>query len=423
MGGNAFAARVPDATFPRMPPPVYDALKAALLPIVQTLYMHVAVPREAPEKADFGDLDFVVSGPREGLTHDEVAGALRAALSVPMEGNRTSNFAIPLDAFPDVARAWRESDLRPLAEEGAHVFVQVDVNVCADKAQMDRTVFCHSYGDLSLMLGLLAQTAGLSLGIYGLKLVTPVGSPPQTFFLTDSMHAVLAFLGLSMERWESGFVTQDELFHWVASSPFAAPLAERLKASDMPTARERVEARPVRQRFVEFMRTHAFPESSEDEQPPASVFATIGRRDEKIAAALQHFGREREHAGLLYRGRAAAYAKAVLNGTNIQEWTGVTGVPVRVVLDEVKARLAAAYDAAADNMAGAAADVPAWQRVLLGMEEDEVRVLVVAAKEELDAAGKLTHDWRAAKAARMDRKKQRELGAAMMQVNEQAVTE
>lgn len=34
------------------------------------------------------------------------------------------------------------------------------------------------------------------------------------------------------------------------------------------------------------------------------------------------------------------------------------------------------------------------------------RVLTVAVKEELDAAGKLEFDWRAAKAAKLERKKQ-----------------
>ncbi|KAI0648125.1 hypothetical protein C8Q79DRAFT_1008476 [Trametes meyenii] len=404
MGGNAFRTVVPDAVFPRMPPAVYTALKSVLLPTLASLYEHVVVPRETPEKADHGDLDFVVTGPREGLTHEEVKTSLRASHSVPMDGPRTSNFAIPLGAFEDVARAWENSPAEEYsATEGAAVFFQVDVNVCADHAQWERTVFHHSYGDLGLILGLLVQPAGLSLGVYGLKLIDPVGSPPQTFYLSTSMSDVLRFVGLSMHRWEQGFATQDEIFYWVATSPFAIPLAERLKARDpqLP-AKDKVEARPMRQRFVTFMQTHDF---TSIPTPETSVFAVLGDKNEKLQVALRYFGRDKQHAACLYASRAAKRAKEVLNGKNVQDWTGITGMPVRFVLDETKERLGPGLAATRLPDGG---EVPAWQGSLLDMSDDDVQALVVGVKEELDAAGKLAFDWRAAKAAKLERKKQEE---------------
>ena len=92
MGGNAFKQLLPQATFPRMHPKVYYTLKAQVLPIVKAFYAYAIVSPEAPEKADFGDLDIVVAGPRDGLTHEEIRTALRALCSIPWEGNRTSNF-------------------------------------------------------------------------------------------------------------------------------------------------------------------------------------------------------------------------------------------------------------------------------------------------------------------------------------------
>lgn len=186
MGGNAFKYLLPDASFPRMPPAVYEALKARLLPVLQELYAHVAVSPECPGKADHGDLDFVVSKPREGLSLDEVKGALRATCSVPMEGNRTSNYAIPADAFEDVvlaaAMAGDGDGDEPcelmIGDGDGQVFFQVDVNVCEDRAQWERTVFYTSYGDLGFFFGLLAQTAGLSFNIFGLK-VRRVLPPPS----------------------------------------------------------------------------------------------------------------------------------------------------------------------------------------------------------------------------------------------------
>ncbi|KAI8994117.1 hypothetical protein BD414DRAFT_513724 [Trametes punicea] len=425
MGGNAFKTLIPDASFPRMPPRVYEALKLSLMPIVQSLYARAVIPREAPEKADYGDLDFVVCGPRDGLTPDGVQAALRATHSASMPGNRTSNFAIAMDAFEDVMRAWKDCAAdgqdrsRPdIAEEGVNVYFQVDVNVCADHAQLERTVFCHSYGDLGLILGLLVQTAGLSLSIYGLKLAEPVGNPPRTFYLSTSMSDILSFLGLSMDRWERGFATQEEIFRWVASSPFAIPLAERLKCNDgRPLARNRVEARQMRQKFITYLQEHEYRSLSET-AIETSVFATFADKGEKIDAALRYFGKDVEHRALLYREQAGLRARAMLNGRNVQEWTGITGVPARLILDEVKNRLARRVLGLGDSESQVAGEVPAWQRALLDMSDDDVRTFITHVKEEMDAAGKLEYDWRAAKAAKLERKKLKELATGPVDAEE-----
>lgn len=49
---------------------------------------------------------------------------------------------------------------------------QVDVNVCRDRAEWERTVFFHGYGDLGMILGLIAKNAGLALGEKGLKVLS-----------------------------------------------------------------------------------------------------------------------------------------------------------------------------------------------------------------------------------------------------------
>ncbi|OJT13970.1 hypothetical protein TRAPUB_9454 [Trametes pubescens] len=410
MGGNAFKALVPHGSFPRMPPPVYNALKAALFPPLKTLYSRVVVAREAPEKADYGDLDFVVSGPREGLTHAAVKDALRAAHSVPMAGPRISNYAIALDAFEDVAHACKHCEGPSEFAGGStgNVYFQVDVNVCADNVQLERTVFYSSYGDLGLMLGLLVQTAGLSLGIYGLKLADPIGSPLQTFYLSDDTAKILTFLGLSMERWEQGFETQDEVVRWATSSPFARALAARLRSGESKLSlKERGEGRPMRQKFIDYLQAEGVPgtESDSGSEPNLSIFATPVDRADKIDAALRYFGKHDEYTAILDAARGSTRAKAMLNGNNVREWTGITGTPTRFILDEVKERLAARAGSATVSDAMAEA-VPAWQRALLEMSNDEVRALTVSVKEDLDAAGKLEFDWRAAKAAKLERKKQ-----------------
>lgn len=166
MGGNAFQQLLPDAAFPRIPPAVYQSLKARLLPRLLPLYRHVAVPVEAPEKKDHGDLDFVVEGQSEGVSHTDVRAALGATVSIPMEGNRTSHFAVP------IARGeWR--DLGHAQEQEKYgdeeMYYQIDVHVCADKEEWERVVFFHAYGDLGMIMGLIARNNGFALGTKGLK--------------------------------------------------------------------------------------------------------------------------------------------------------------------------------------------------------------------------------------------------------------
>jgi hypothetical protein len=157
MGGNAFHQILPATSFPRIPPTVYSSLKARLIPLFQSIYVHIAVPFEAPEKLDYGDLDFVVAGPKcsELGDHEEVKRALGAKFCILLEGNRTSNFAVPIGQ-----EDW---------EIGDDKFYQVDVHVCADEEEWGRVVFFHGYGDLGMIMGLIATNNGFALGTKGLK--------------------------------------------------------------------------------------------------------------------------------------------------------------------------------------------------------------------------------------------------------------
>jgi hypothetical protein len=92
--------------------------------------------------------------------------ALEAAFVVPLEANRTSNFAIP------ITKEWIEHG-GSLDEDvpQQEIYCQVDVHVCADEDEWDRIVFFHAFGDLGMILGLIARNCGFSLGTKGLKVV------------------------------------------------------------------------------------------------------------------------------------------------------------------------------------------------------------------------------------------------------------
>lgn len=165
MGGNAFKALLPYASFPRMTPAVYEALKARVTPQLHKLYGHVTVPKEAPGKQDHGDVDFVVFLPRDGLSHDEVRTTLGVVQSIAFEG--ISNFAIQSVDFDGAA--------------APNYFYQIDVQVCTDYDDWERAVFFGSYGDVGMILGLMARPYGLSMGRNGLKACIPLETECSRF--------------------------------------------------------------------------------------------------------------------------------------------------------------------------------------------------------------------------------------------------
>lgn len=126
MGGHAFNLLNP-GSFPRIPTTVYQPLKAHFQVLLQALYVHVGVPTEAPEKLDHGDLDFIVCTPtaKESLNsvnapHNQVKAALGATHCVLVDGNQTSNFAVPVSRD-----AWSSLDQEEVSRQ---VFHQVKVD-------------------------------------------------------------------------------------------------------------------------------------------------------------------------------------------------------------------------------------------------------------------------------------------------------
>jgi hypothetical protein len=166
MGGNAFKEIISNAVFPRMNPAQYKALQTRCIEGLRGLYAQVTVAREAPEKKDYGDLDILVVLPstkdKTALPKaEEVAKAMGA--DYWQEAFPQSNFAIR-DLEAEVA----------LAEGGVtegerkKVYRQVDVNVIPEE-DWEMQNFWFAYGDLGMVLGLIARSNGLYFGSKGLR--------------------------------------------------------------------------------------------------------------------------------------------------------------------------------------------------------------------------------------------------------------
>ena len=178
MGGNAFSERLPTAVFPRMPPAFYNSLKARIVPRLEALYHLVAVPPEAPGKLDYGDLDIVVCQPKnikegiplsECVTFTEIEQALGSAYSLPLPGDRTSNFAVSIQQdevqhFVLDQKAVEEGKL-----DMTRLYIQIDLHFSEDVESWRSRILFQSYGELGMILGMLARTIGLTWTVAGLK--------------------------------------------------------------------------------------------------------------------------------------------------------------------------------------------------------------------------------------------------------------
>ncbi|KAH0156741.1 hypothetical protein KCU67_g8195, partial [Aureobasidium melanogenum] len=131
MGGRAF----PDLHVPRMNHQVYEKVKRTALKILSKRFVNATAIPEAPEKLDFGDVDFVIElSPSTPLPHHQVALDLGAK---NIKNNHpTYSFAVPLED----------------TDKGVQAFAQVDIQVCLP-GDLAWTIFLHGYGDLGSILG------------------------------------------------------------------------------------------------------------------------------------------------------------------------------------------------------------------------------------------------------------------------------
>ncbi|KAG6835223.1 hypothetical protein H0H93_003766 [Arthromyces matolae] len=350
MGGNAFAALLSPAAFPRIPPIVYHTLKSRLQPKILSLYEHVAVPFEAPEKTSHGDVDFIVSCPRDKIARDlkqvnaphdlvkQVVGSRHANL---MEENRTSNFALPvaMDEWRALGHEHEENEARSGVDDGEIYYQEstrnvilhmkaflVDIHVCMDKAEFDRIVFFHSYGDLGMIMGLLGRNAGLALGEKGLKLPNPPHPPLE---LSESFDDILRFMGWSMDTWKAGFHTRKQAFEWAASTKFFEPRMFRSHGEGIS------KVKADRKMYAEFVQWV-------EERASSSGGPRLTRTDEQLQAlrdsALEYFGKKSVFDAMAREREEKAILKQVFSGARVRDWAelGEHWKGVKLIMDGVR---------------------------------------------------------------------------------------
>ncbi|KAF8967169.1 hypothetical protein BDZ97DRAFT_1903560 [Flammula alnicola] len=334
MGGSAFSAVLAATAFPRLPPPVYRALKARLSPTLAEFYAWVGVPAEAPEKIDHGDLDLLVTIPKSphepSIPHDVIKQAIGAKYVNPMDGNRTSNYAVPikLGEWGSLGHAADEEQRRASTEDG-EIYYQVDIHVCFDKNEYDRILFFHSYGDMGMILGLIARNSGIALGAKGLKIPDPPNPP---FELSQSFDDICQFLGLSLATFHGGFNTREEVYKWATSSKYFDPSQFRSAGPGI------TKVKAERTMYADFVEWVEMTKSSIQISHGLSREERHGKIREE---ALLYFNKKQEYENIARARLNRTRLKEAFSGSRVRDWTelGQYWKGVKLIMDEVRERM------------------------------------------------------------------------------------
>lgn len=248
MGGLAFAntktlsGQTPH--IPRMPPEIYEMVLLECQTKLETLFDRVVVPRDAPAKKDYGDIDFLAGGIKPNASsHDTIWSDIKRILHAELQLGRggSHSYGVP---HPIIAGA----------------YVQVDVEISPGDGTPDAaglfewTGFMKGDSDLLQIIGVSHRPLGITCNDQGLHIrvaqIEPYNKKKALLYLTRDREEAIRFYGLDSDKYREGFATELELFDWATSGRFFSPaiFSKRVEKSN---DRSRQTKRPMYRRFVE----------------------------------------------------------------------------------------------------------------------------------------------------------------------------
>lgn len=267
MGGNVFLSCVaeghPTLETPRMSPETYQNLKHKYIRLLSTSFPQaerIATAIEAPEKEDFGDIDIIIIDDGE-VDWADVATKLGAtawvnrgtdakpscSLAVRIDGSQSDSPPVkyvPMNANDPLQR-------KPSTVKDKTKYAQIDlVKIGSDLK--DWTILYSAYGDLAGILGMAVTNFGFDVTEMGLRLRLQEWDDSSLeewkhfhprldegkMMLSTDPKLILEFFGLSYERFNEGFRTNEELFQWMSECKMISRHSLK-RERDVPVSREK----------------------------------------------------------------------------------------------------------------------------------------------------------------------------------------
>lgn len=256
---------------PRMSPDLYKRISEECQSKLDSLFERVVIPRDAPAKKDYGDIDFLVGGIKSTASPSTIAASIRSLLGAELCVDHS--YGIPHPEVPDA-------------------YVQVDVELAPgddtpDAAELfEWTRFMKGDSDLLQIIGILHRSLGITCNDQGLHVrveqIEPYNRKKALLFLTRDPDKAMDFLGLDVAKHKAGFKNETEVFDWTTGGRFFSPsiFAERIEKSN---DRSRQAKRPMYRHFVEtYMPAHL------------DCSSKVWSREEVLHEALDHFEKHEE---------------------------------------------------------------------------------------------------------------------------------
>ena len=198
-----------------MSPEIYQIVLAQAIDALQPYYARVETAIEAPEKADYGDVDILVCGAHEQhynpAHNDDNLEQLSSILGAKQYRHGVNSpshfFAVPIT---DV-----EGD-----------YATVEIQYVDSTERIDWILFQTAHGDMCNILGSMTRCLNLVINDKGLHITIPELEVPDVaridrlVLLTSEPAKVLKFFGLDESQYWMRFGKVVHMFEYAASSRF-----------------------------------------------------------------------------------------------------------------------------------------------------------------------------------------------------------
>ncbi len=186
-----------------------------------------------------------------------------------------------------------------------------------------------NWNDCGNLVGRLASLFGLKHGHDGLRFPVSFQNTEKIgeIFLTRNYYNTLDFLGLSVDRYERGFDTLEDMFQWISTSKWFCPRVYALENLNH-VQRIRDVKRPTYMKFLEWVNSNEFP----------NAISSLPPRDEMQKHIASYFAAFRdEYEALIRQFAVDKLYREVYNGHTI---AAALGIPPSRVIGSVRPYLA-----------------------------------------------------------------------------------
>jgi hypothetical protein len=300
MGGNIFTSTHPTVRLDR------EAMEGVSKHLRQIFDMAGIVLYDIPsfgDKDSFGDIDMI---------------AVSDAGSVM---KRLENWRFPVSKNGNVV-----SFLLYVGSLDVPEFFQCDIICFPTEEQAKTAVNYFAYNDLGNLIGRLYHSIGFKYGHDGLSYVRRDGDyQVYTMPVSTDIDEILKYIRLCPLKFHAGFKTLEEIFEYVASSPYYHPSIYLLENRNH-TSRVRDRKRKTYMEFLKWSETH--PKAGTPYAKPVNIGYLIEVL-ETFNVFNEYITRESEYA-------VRKKCKEMLNGDIVGKLTGLSGKDLGAFMSDLR---------------------------------------------------------------------------------------